>query len=169
MNQVDSNQSAEQSSGTAVSGVGGGSEPIIIAVCCLVMILALVVGVGLASGLLLRHFVQTIPLWAGVALGFRRSNTTGWIGLPLFLFWLLLMALLWAYLLGISTFFSGHFSRFEIAMTIVVGAASVVGIAVFVRFKSHLRAASGAGLFVIAGVVQWLCFRMSFLPPFVDR
>lgn len=108
-------------------------------------------------------------LWAGVALGFRRSNTTGWTGLPLFLFWLVLMALIWAYLLGISPFFSGHFSPFEIAMTIVVGAASVVGIAMFVRFESHLRAATAAGLFAIAGVVQWLCFRLSFLPPFVHR
>jgi len=85
------------------------------------------------------------------------------------LFWLLVMALIWAYLLGISTFFSGHFSPIEIAMTMIVGAASVVRIVMFARLKSGLRAASAVALFVIAGVVQWLCFRVSFLPAFVHR
>lgn len=161
--------SAEHLSGTAVRVPGGAAEPTTIAACCLVIILALVVGVGLASGLVLRHLVQTMPLWAGVALGFRRSRTTGWVGLPLFLFWLLLMALIWTYLLGISTFFRGHFSPVEIAMTILVGAASLVGIVMFARLKSGVRAASAASLFVIAGVVQWFCFRVSFLPAFVRR
>jgi hypothetical protein len=157
MNQLEANSAAN------------GAVPTAIAICCLAIILALVGGVGLASRLVVRHLVQTIPLWAGVALGFRRSRAAGWVGLPLFLFWLLLMALIWAYLLGISTFFSGHFSPVEIAMTIVVGAASIVGIVMFAKFKSRLRVASAAGLFVIAGVVQWLCFRTSFLLAFVQR
>ena len=168
MNQVDSSQAAEQPSATAMP-IGGAIEPIIIAVCCLGIILALVLGVGLARRLVVRHLVQTIPLWTGVVLGFRRSKTAGWIGLPLFLFWLLLMALIWAFLLGISTFFGGHFSPVEIAMTIIVGAASIVGIVMFARLKSNLGAASAASLFVIAGVVQWLCFRVAFLPAFVNR
>ena len=166
MNQVDSNRVGEQASPL---GGWGAAEPMAIAVCCLVIILALVLGVGLPSGLVLRHLVQTIPLWAGVALGFRRSNTTGWIGLPLFLFWLLLMALIWAYLLGIPTFFSGHFSPVEVAMTIVVGAASVIGIVMFARLKSGLRAARAASLFFVVCVVQWLCFRVSFWSAFVHR
>jgi hypothetical protein len=112
------------------------SAPIYVASCCLFIILALVLGVGLASNLVLRHIVQTAPLWVAVVLGFRRSHAAPWVALPFFLFWLLLMALIWAYLLGISTFFSGQFSPIEIAMTFIVGAASMVGTGYFVAFKT---------------------------------
>jgi hypothetical protein len=134
------------------------------ATCCLAIILALVLGVGLASNLVVRHLVQTVPLWAGVVLGFRRSRLTAWVGLPLFTFWLLLMSLIWAYLLGISNLLSGQFSPIEIAMTIIVGAASVAGIASFIRFRSFLSPWSASGLFVITAIIQFACFRVSFLP-----
>ena len=139
-------------------------KPIVIGVCCLVIILALVGGVGLASGLVLRHLVQTLPLWVGVALGFRRARAVGWVGLPLFLFWLLLMTLIWLYLLGVSSILSGHFSELEIAMTIVVGTASLVGIAMCVRFKSSFSAVSAVTVFVVVAASQWVCFRASLTP-----
>src|SRR5207302_4056241 len=94
-----------------------GRGPIAIAFCCFVVILALVVGVGLASNLVVRHIVQTLPLWFGVAFGFRRAQATGWIALPFFLFWLVLMVIIWLYLLGIARIINGHFSAVEIAMT----------------------------------------------------
>jgi hypothetical protein len=121
-------------------------------------------GVGVASGLVLRHLVQTLPLWSGVVLGLRRSRATGWVGLPLFLFWLLLMAIIWLYLLGISHVLSDHFSAIEIAMAIIVGIASMVGIVMFARFKSSLSVTTAAGLFLIVAAIQLACFRASFLP-----
>jgi hypothetical protein len=144
-------------------------KPILIGVCCLVIILALVGGVGLASGLVLRHLVQTLPLWVGVALGLRRSRAAGWVGLPLFLFWLLLMALIWLYLLGVSTILSGHFSELEIGMTIVVGIASLVGIAMCIRFKSSLSVVSAVTLFAVLAAFQWVCFRASLTPAIAHR
>lgn len=157
-----------------VLGVGAAQsdsakEPIGIAVCSLAVILALVVGVGLSSGLVLRHLVQTLPLWAGVILGFRRSRATGWIGLPLFLFWLVLMVVIWLFLLGLVHVLSGHFAPVEIAMTIVVGIASVVAIAFFVRLKSSLSPLSAASLFILFAATQWVCFRASFLPAIAHR
>jgi hypothetical protein len=140
------------------------SRSAVMATCCLAIILALVLGVGLASNLVVRHLVQTVPLWAGVVLGFRRSRLTAWVGLPLFVFWLLLMSLIWAYLLGISNLLSGHFSPIEIAMTIIVGVSSVAGIASFIRFKSYLLPLTAGALFVVTAIVQFLCFRVSFLP-----
>src|SRR5438309_11272427 len=110
-------------------------EPIAIAVCCFVIIVALVVGVGLAAGLVLRHAVQTLPLWIGVLAGARRSRAVGWIGLPMFLFWLVLMSLIWLYLLGIARVIIGRFLPMEVAMTILVGAAAIDGIAIFARVK----------------------------------
>jgi hypothetical protein len=118
--------------------------------------------VGFVSGLVLHHLAQTLPLWVGVVQGFRHSRATGWVGLPLFLFWLVLIALIWLDLLGITHVLTAHFSPFEIAMTIVVGIASVVGIAMFWRFKSSVSLASAAGLFVIVAAIQWLCFRAGF-------
>src|SRR5258708_12694235 len=139
-------------------------KPIVIGVCCLVIILALGGGVGLASGLVLRHLVQTLPLWVGVALGFRRSRAVGWVGLPLFLFWLLLMTLIWLYLLGVSSILSGHFSGLEIAMTIVVGTASLVGIAMCVRFKSSFSVGSASPVFVVLPPLQCECFLPNLSP-----
>src|SRR2546423_14608796 len=88
-------------------------EPIAIAVCCFVIIVALVVGVGLAAGLVLRHAVQTLPLWIGVLAGARRSRAGGWIRLPMFLFLLVLMSVTWLYLGGIGRVISGHLSATE--------------------------------------------------------
>ena len=50
--------------------------------------------------------------------------------------WALLMLLIWLYLLGIATFFSGSFSPIEIALTILIGAFSVVGIVSCLRSYS---------------------------------
>ncbi len=143
--------------------------PLSIAVCCLAIIFAMVLGVGLASNLVLRHLVQTLPLWIGVVLGLRRSRATSWAGLPLFIFWLILMALIWSYLLGISHLLSGHFSHIEIAMTIIVGAVSSIGIVNSIRFKSLLSPLHMASLFVVMEAIQWLCFRLSFLPAIAHR
>lgn len=143
--------------------------PVYVAICSLLIISALVLGVGLASNLVLRHIVQTVPFWVVVALGFRRSGAASWAGLPLFLFWLVLMLLIWAYLLGISHLLSGHFSPTEIVMTIIVGLASVVGIACFIRFKAGFSLAAGLGLFIVMAVFQWGCFRLSFLPAIAHR
>ena len=145
------------------------SEPIAIAFCCLAIILALVGGVGIPDKLVLRHIVQTLPLWPAVVLGFQRSNNVGWIGLPLFLFWLLLMTLIWLYLLGISHMINGHFSPLEIAMTLIVGAASIIGISIFGRLKSTSSALRALALFVVFAAFQIACFRVSLLPSIAHR
>jgi hypothetical protein len=146
-----------------------GSDPMAIALCCLVVILALVVGVGLASNLVLRHLVQTLPLWFGVAFGFRRGRATGWIALPFFLFWLALMIVIWLYLLGIGHIISGHFSAVEKAMIVIVGGASLIGIVLFARLKSFLSPAKAAAAFVAMALLQLACFRLSFLPAIARR
>lgn len=138
--------------------------PVFIAICCLVVILSLAVGVGLASNLVIRHLVQTAPVWIAVALGLRRSRATSWAALPVLLFWLLLMTVIWLYLLGVSHLISGHFSPVEIAMTITVGVASVFGIASCLRFKSSLSPAIKAAVLVLMGIAQFVCFRLSLLP-----
>jgi hypothetical protein len=144
-------------------------ESVVIAICCLVIIAALVLGVGLATDLVLRHIVQTGPLWISVILGVRHSRVTAWAALPLFLIWLVLMTLIWLYLLRISNLISGHFAPVEIAMTIIVGAAAIIGIGGFIRFKSSLSTIAAGSLFVLMAVLQLACLRISFLPAIANR
>jgi hypothetical protein len=153
----------------AASSREGVPAPIVIAVSGFVIILALVVGVGAPDQLMLRHVVQTLPFWAIVVLGLRRSRMVGWIALPCFLFWFVLMALIWLHLLGVAHVISGHFSLLEIAMTIVVGAASMAGVAASWRIKSGLPIHVAGGLFVMFAAIQWGCFRLSLLPLIAHR
>ena len=140
-----------------------------IALCCLAIILALVGGVGLATGLVIRHVVQTAPLWIGLALGIRSSRAVGWFTAPIFAFWMVLMTLIWLYLAGWSTLISGHFSPVETAMTLAVGAACAIGLWLDARSFSGVPATTAAGLFVIAVAAQSLCFRLSMLPGIAHR
>ena len=144
-------------------------KPLVIAVCSFAIIAALVLGVGVGSHLVLRHVVQTLLLWIPFTLGLKRSSAAGWVGLPLFLFWLMLMSLIWLYLLGISNMLSGNFTPREIAMTVIVGLSSIAGIAVFSRMHSSLSAWSRAALFVVLAFAQIVCFRLSFLPSIAQR
>lgn len=143
--------------------------PMVIAICCLAIIVALVLGVGLASNLVVRHLVQTAPLWIVVVLAFRRSPLTSWTALPCFLFWLFLMAIIWLYLLGISHLISGHFSPVEIAMTIIVGMACIFGAVGCLRFRPFLSLTGKVASFAAMALVQFVCFRLSFLPAIANR
>ncbi|HZE23843.1 MAG TPA: hypothetical protein VE054_07615 [Blattabacteriaceae bacterium] len=145
------------------------TETVVIAICCLTIIAALVLGVGLATNLVLRHVVQTIPLWVGVILGFRHSRATAWATMPLFLAWLILMALIWSFLLGISHVLSGHFSPIEIVMTVIVGIAALAGIGSFFRFRSSLSPLTAGLIFVLMTGFQVVCLRVSFLPAIEHR
>ena len=145
------------------------STPQLIAIYCLAIILALTLGVGLATGLVLRHLVQTLPLWAAVVFGFRRSSVAAWIAAPCFLFWLVLIVVIWAFLLGIAHVINGTFQPIEIAMTIVVALACLAGLLGVARSRSSLSVATKAVLFILMAVLQFACFRISFLPSIANR
>jgi hypothetical protein len=140
-----------------------------IALCCLAIIVALVGGVGLATGLVIRHVVQTAPLWIGLVLGIRGSRAVGWFTAPIFAFWMVLMTLIWLYLAGWSTLISGHFSPFERAMTLAVGGACAIGLWLDARSFAGVPATIAVGLLVTAAAAQSLCFRLSMLPGIAHR
>jgi len=135
-----------------------------IALCCLAIIVALVGGVGWVTGLVIRHVVQTAPLWIGLALAIRGSRAVGWFTAPIFAFWLVLMTVIWLYLAGWTTLISGHFTSFETAMTLVVGAACAIGLWLDTRSFARVPAMTGLGLFAITAAAQSLCFWLSVLP-----
>ena len=138
------------------------------AVCCVAVIAALYV-VGFVSRTELRHVVQTLPLWIGAILGYLGVPIARWVALPLFLLWLILMSLIWLYLLGWAHVIHGHFSPVEIAMTLVVGISSLLGI---VGCGPRIQ---GTGLltrgvvFLLSAVFQVVVMYASFLPEFAHR
>jgi hypothetical protein len=139
-----------------------------IAICCLAMIFALWI-VGVASGEIVRHLIQTLPIWLGVILGFRNS---GWVKsavLPFFIFWLGIMALIWLYLLGVSRIITGHYSSTEIAMTIVVGLAALLGITVCVQMKTRIKPIQAVAVFVLTSLAQYAAMYVSLMPRFRSR
>lgn len=141
----------------------------ILVACCVLIIAALLV-VGAVSHGVLRHIVQTSPLWIAIFLATRHSAFTKWTALPCFLFWLLVMIAIWLFLLGWARIVSGTFSPTEIAMTLIVGSAAAIGIAIAGRLRTAVRAWSAILTFLLVAALQLLAFRLSLLPPLhIDR
>lgn len=133
-----------------------------IALCALGLIGALCV-VGLVSHTLLRHVVQTIPVWVTVMLGLRRSQWAKWVALPCFVCWLFLMTVIWLFLLGWAHLISGTFTLTEIAMTLIVGMSCIAGIAFCLRTKTRAGAAIASIVFSGMLIIQIVAIRVSFL------
>jgi hypothetical protein len=139
-----------------------------IPVCCAAVIAALYV-VGFVSQTELRHVVQTLPLWVGAILGYLGERMARWVALPLFLFWLILMSLIWLYLLGWANVIHGHFSPIEIVMTLVVGISSLLGIVNCVPGITSSGLITGGAVFLLSAAFQVAMLHVSFLPEFAHR
>lgn len=132
-----------------------------IAACSLAILVALYI-VGAVSHGSLRHEVQTLALWVPIVAGFNRREFARWCALPCFVFWLAIMVTIWLFLLGWAHMVSGHFSPVEIAMTLIVGAASAAGLALCL-WKARWSW-NGAALTALFAVLQFAMFRISMLP-----
>ena len=135
----------------------------LVAFCAVFLIVALYV-VGVVSHGVLRHLVQTAPMWPTVILGLRDSRWSKWTAIPCFCCWLLLMSLIWFFLLGWAHVISGTFSPVEVAMTFVVGVSSILGLVTGLRTRSRTSAAGAAVVCFLTLVVQVLAFKVSFSP-----
>ena len=129
----------------------------------LLLIVALYI-VGIVSHGVVRHIVQTAPVWPAAVLGMRRSVWSKWTALPCFFFWLFLMGLIWLFLLGWAHVVSGSFTTIEIAMTLVVGFCSVAGLVLAVKIKTDIQAPGALAVFLGILILQLLAFRISLLP-----
>jgi hypothetical protein len=120
--------------------------------------------VGIESHGIVRHVVQTAPVWPSVVLALRRSAWSKWTALPCFIFWLSVMALIWLFLLGWAHVLSGNFTAIEKVLTLVVGLCSVVGTVVALRMKTHTGTIGASATFCGILILQFLALRISFLP-----
>ena len=117
----------------------------------------------------LRHEVQTLPLWFPIVAGFQRREIAKWAALPCSIFWLAIMIAIWLFLLGWARIVSGHFFPTEVAMTIIIGVASVVGIAACLRWRTSVRPAMAVGMVVLFAALQFIAFRLSLIPYIARR
>jgi hypothetical protein len=142
--------------------------PKVIAYCSLAILVALYI-VGAVSHGSLRHEVQTLPLWFPIVTGFQQREIAKWAALPCLIFWLVIMIFIWLFLLGWARMVTGHFSPTEIAMTLTIGAACLIGLAASVRWRTTVRPLTALGVAALFGALQVLAMRLSLIPYIATR
>ncbi|MDE2969175.1 MAG: hypothetical protein OXT51_03605 [Chloroflexota bacterium] len=94
---------------------------------CLFVVAAALIAVGVISGTLARHVVQIIPLVLVFGLIPRWPAAGAWAAVGALGLWFAAMALVWAYLLGLSDIASGSYTNVEVFLTIVIAGCSAHG------------------------------------------
>jgi hypothetical protein len=140
----------------------------LVALCCLIIVLSLYV-VGVVSHGVLRHIVQTLPLWPGIVLGFRDRDLRKWMALPCLLCWLIIMVLTWLFLLHLAHVLTGHFTPIEIVLTIIIGIAAIVGLLALPRWRTKTHPAIALVIVLLFAALQYLAIQISFLPSIAHR
>ena len=143
-------------------------ESKLIACCCLAILLAIYV-VGAMNHGMLRPTVQTLPLWVPIVLGFRGSEFAKWSALPCLILWLATMMLIW--LFGVAWVYValGQFSPADLVMTLIVGAASVGGFFVALRWRTAVRPFSAGTVALSFVALQFLTLWVSLSPSIARR
>jgi hypothetical protein len=124
------------------------SEHRILALSLVVVGLALL-SIGLVSNSILRHSIQTLPVVASAVIAWRFRRWAPYSALPILIFWMFIVALIWLFLLNIADVVTGEFSVAEIALTIVIGVAAIVGSLAALRVWT---------VNALATVVVFVCF-----------
>jgi hypothetical protein len=94
----------------------------------LIALVVALMSVGVLSHTPIRHAIQVVPGIVVLGLALRRHRCARSAAMAVFGFWLVIMALIWLYLLGVARVVSGHFTGGEVALTLVIGLASAVGL-----------------------------------------
>lgn len=139
------------------------SQPRVVAYCSLAVLIALYI-VGAVSSGSLRHEVQTLPLWFPIVMGFRGKEIAKWSALPCLVFWLGIVVLIWLFLLGWARIVTGTYSPVEIAMTLVIGVATVTGFLTSLRWRTATEPLKAFGIVVLFAILQLAVFRISLTP-----
>jgi len=125
--------------------------------------------VGVVSGTVLRHIVQSVPIMVGLALLSSRPQWGAYAAIPIFLCWTLVVVLIWLFLLGLSKIANGHYTPIEIASTFVMIGCSIVGIVKSVRLGRSLAGWARILAFLVFAGLQFVAMWVSFLPSIANR
>lgn len=106
--------------------------PRLLCACLGGLILSLLL-IGVVSSTPLRHLVQAVPAVVALGLVWRGVAWSPYSAVPVFLFWLFIMSLIWLFLLGLANIITGTFSPAERMLTVGVGLSCVLGIGAALR------------------------------------
>ena len=120
--------------------------------------------VGVVSHTLLRHVIQIAPLVLALGLLGGRSAWGVSAATPLFAFWFLIMGAIWLFLLGVARIVSGTFTPAEVTLTLIVGAASLLGLGSAYRRGTTLAVLPRLGLIAAFAVLQFAAMWLSTQP-----
>ena len=135
---------------------------------CLTGVLVGLLLVGAISSTFLRHVIQVVPIVLALVALRRGATLAPYCALPLFAIWLLLMVLIWLYLVGIATFFSGSFSPVEVLLTVLIGAFSTVGIVACIGASAPAPIGRRVAAAVGFAIMQVAAMGLSFMPAFAN-
>src|SRR5579885_451917 len=102
-----------------------------------------------------RHVIQIIPVVAAFVLVARGIRSWPFAAMPIFLVWLFLMVMIWLFLLGVKTPFSGTFSPAEVALTIIIAICCLLGLASAARSVIRSGWMLGIAVFAVAAAAQY--------------
>jgi hypothetical protein len=139
------------------------NAPKAIGYCALVTLFALYI-IGAVSNGVVRHIVQSLPLWFPIVWGLRQREIAKYAALPCFVIWLALMILIWLFLLGWAKLVSGHFTPVEVILTLMIGAAGIAGLLIGFRWRTSLSWSKALSTAAIFAVLQVAALHISFLP-----
>jgi hypothetical protein len=135
---------------------------------CLLGLAAALTVVGLASGTVLRHAIQITPALAALAVMTRRPSWGAYAAIPIFALWIFIVALIWAFLLGLAKVVTGQFSAVEIICTVFMAGFSAVGIVKAISLGRPFRPLMLMA-FVAFAALQVFALQISFLPGVAQR
>ena len=125
--------------------------------------------VGLVSGTIIRHLVQLAPVLVAGAVALRRPAWGRFAAIPVFVFWLLIMVLIWLHLLDLAHVITGQFKPAEVVLTVVIGLACVVGLGMAARKSPGASWRSGVAAFLLFSALQVGAMWLSLQPLFATR
>ena len=125
--------------------------------------------VGVVSGTMLRHVVQVAPVVAAIVVILGRPQWSRSVSIPLFVFWLFIMSLIWLFLLDLARVVTGHFTPAEVALTLVIGAACLVGLRASVKSVSPVPIWKSLAVVAIFAALQVGAMWLSLQPAFANR
>jgi len=140
----------------------------VVSVCLAGLVVALLV-VGFVSGTFLRHIVQILPIIVAAGALTRRPDWGAYAAVPIFLFWIFIVVLIWLFLLDLSQIASGHYTLIEIVSTVFMAGFSVVGVLRSIQLGKTLRPTGRALAVSLFGALQVVAMWVSFLKPIANR
>ncbi|MEO5741366.1 MAG: hypothetical protein ABIS29_12305 [Vicinamibacterales bacterium] len=136
---------------------------------CLIGLGAALLLVGVVSGTVLRHVIQIVPIAAAAGVLARRPDWGAYAAVPIFIFWICIVGLIWLFLLGVFRIADGDYTLIEVGATVLMAGFCVVGVRRAISVGKALPPLARLFAIVLFAFVQVGAMWVSFLRPFANR